>query len=478
MNIDIKAILWYKNIGESKMSKEEIRTRIFELLDLIYLKEIKNPIFKMRDSLLKKTRKKIKEKQFEELVDLLINKNPYTNNRKAKIWYRKNLRTDIGKVDGCYDSLTDVVKVEKRLVLRAIKKSFLFFDVVSVLAHEQKHQSQHLEEQEDLAFINDVRNELFDGYFTKNDLKELGKFVAKYGLKEKKLTHKQVRKYEYGAYLANACEVDARKYAYEFTNEMYEYLVNDEKCTEDIRKMLNKAIDNYNYCYDLYEEYYVEEMEGFASLRNKIKNAFSNLMKNNKEKLNEAKNIELLFRIMLYISKDMTAEEKVEYINWSVENDYPDLLYRISYNKNGEDRQMITQCLDKIIEENKINTDNANDLFTVYTAQYDDFDEMKEQNTKFFIKLMNEKQIELFDWVTNFLAYDEIDFNAIVDKFISVSKLIIENNKQFKFDQWLSMRDSVYKFMYSGQCESYIGELKSIDEKCSKKLDETRPEEA
>ena len=464
------------------MKKNNIETRkiIFELINKLFFDKEYPSIFEIFLHPLKSSSKPLlQENELHELINLLTNKNPYIENPEMNIEYKdfiEFLDTKRSAVGICHLD-TRTINIKNSLIKKAIHHPFTFSDIVSVIGHEQRHYSQYQDNQEDLEFIKDIKRELFSGNLKKEDMDEISKFLVENNLNEQELTNQQKRKYQFGAYLSNACEIDARIYEHKFTNSMYQHLINDELCSKKLKIKLEKSLKRYNICAEFDIKDYNEKIEKYCHLRKKLKNTFNKLLENNKEKLSEEKYLNLLNKVMVHISKDMTPEEKVKYMDWAVDNNHTLLIHQISFNTNGADKKAVSEYLLKTIETKKINFENATDLFFIHSIQYNDIEERKTKNTDLAIKMLNDNQIKFLLPVIENLQKENLNINKLAKNFISYAAKYIENANNKSFNLLLTIRNLIYNFIYGNLSYNTTEELKFLDIKCSEKIDILKPKD-
>ena len=372
------------------------RKRMFELIEKLFIKNIHNKsifnyilaneVYQGKDALMTMD-------EFKELVEIIANNNPYIQHEKVEIKYEKDIRVTggVSKADMSYTNTENAISIVNSYLLKAKKNSVRFMDLVAAIGHEQRHHEQHLNLDSDLTmdYYGDISRELSFGHFDVKDIQEIHDFIVEHNMQDKKLTKLGILRCQFGAYLSNACEVDARQYQVKYANEMFTCMINDELCSEELKSKLMESLTKFNEQETKINEKIEKRMDSYKELTRRLKDVFKNILKTDVEKLSQEKYIQLLTKCMTQISKQMTPEEKVEFMSWTMENNYLDIMKEISFDAHGKDRDVVTKFISKSFKDKKITDENALTMFMVQAMQFNNPEDLQASLTEYLVKLVD-----------------------------------------------------------------------------------------
>ena len=381
---------------EQQIDTTSTRKRMFELIEKLFMNKKNNLSFinyVLTNEVFNPKTIEITMDEFKELVEILINNNPYIQHEKVEIKYEKDIRVTGGsaKANMEYTNLDNTISIMNSYVSKAKKDPIKFMEFVSSIGHEQRHHDQHLNYEDDLTmdYYGDISRELMFGHFKDGDIKEIYNFIVEHNMQDERLSKLELLRRQFGAYLSNACEVDARQYELKFANDMFSRMINDGLCPEELRTKLIRCLKKYNEEEAKINERLEKEMGKYKALICRLKDVFKKLLKTDVEKLSQEKYIQLLTKCMTQISKEMTPEEKVEFMGWAMENKYLDLIENISFDAHGKDRDAVTKFISKSVEDKKITDENALTMFMVQTMQFNNPEDVKRASTVYLKKLID-----------------------------------------------------------------------------------------
>ena len=381
---------------EEQIETTSTRKRMFELMEKLFMNNKNNLSFinyVLTNEVFNPKTTEITMDEFKELVEILVNNNPYIQHEKVEIKYEKDIRVTGGsaKADMEYTNLSNTISIINSFASKAKKDPIKFMEFVSSIGHEQRHHDQHLNYKYDLTmeYYGDISREWMFGHFNNEDIKEIYNFIVEHNMQDKRLSKLDLLRRQFGAYLSNACEMDARQYGLKFANDMFSRMINDPLCPEELKAKLKESLPKYNKKEVEINEQLEKEMGKYKSLMRRLKDLFKKLLNTDIEKLSQERYIQLLTKCMTQISKEMTPEEKVEFMDWAMENNYLDIILEMSFDAQGKDREAVIKFISTALEGKKINDENALTMFTVQTMQFNNPEDVKRASTVYLKKLID-----------------------------------------------------------------------------------------
>lgn len=414
------------------------RKRAFELIEKLFINSMDSSFFEWiaKGGPFKSEKGNVTIEELRELIDIFANRNPYQYQNVANVKFEDSLPVagTTGEADGQYDYSNNTISILNRYIENIQKNPIRFTELIELIGHEQRHHYQfdHREDVLSGEYINDIYKEMSEGNLDDNDIEEINNFLIENNLSKEKMTQKEISQYQFGGYLSNACEIDARRHGYEFTMKMFESMIDDELCPKKLKEKLNKSLIKFEKREQKKIEAEKLKMDKFKCFRKKIKKAFQKILKEDSSKLSSIKHIQLLNKCMGHISKEMSTEEKIEFMNWAIENNYVSILQNISFDDKSSEKEAILKYIESIVENKKINIVNVETIFYLVAFQHKDDEKKSVDSYKLMMsKMIETNQFEAFSAVA-FIVRKGLGFEPIIKQIKEQTKSYLENkNKEF-----------------------------------------------
>lgn len=337
------------------MNNLETRKRIYEILD-----KLGNGYdFKLS------SKKYPSNNEFLEFVEILTNNNPYIELNPVKVDYvtkSENKEKDfamyyqnINTIFFGLEFLKDIAENEENIM-----------ELFDTIYHEQEHHNQQecIKTPELIEDVNmqQIVNSALDDELSNAEIKELNAFANQHSLIGKMISRLKVRRLQFGAYLSQKCELDARSTGYNSTCETVKMMLEDPLCPEHIKEFLTYKFKAYKYNHAKEEERYEKSMETFKELDNKVKSVLMDAVNSN-EPLDNSTYHHLLNGMLDYITKNMTLQENLEVAGWAIRHNYIQLLYKINLrNDMSAESEVLNKFINSLVSKKLITSENFNQI--------------------------------------------------------------------------------------------------------------------
>lgn len=355
------------------MNREKARKRIFEILEKLssgYDFNLTPENFSLNNEII-------------ELVEILTKNNPYYHFEPVSTSYVKEIDGDPNAL-GTYYHNKQLIVYQLPHIIKVAKGNRNFMLLLDTIYHELAHHIQELyrsnpELIKDIE-IKQITNELLDKELTYEDLQELHRFAHQHDLLsdfiKPKLSKRKLKNLQFGAYLSEKCEIDARNQAFECTNKTYQMMIDDPLCNEKVKKFLN--LQHKHYCSYTKDANISRKMDmkSFDRLDRRVKSIVKKAVKSDKD-IDDATYNALLDGILAYMTKSMTLEENLEIATWALKHNYRYLLGQINL-RNSLSRQRddyLSKFINDVVYQNLLTTENFShvcDLFSSFGQKAND----------------------------------------------------------------------------------------------------------
>lgn len=308
-----------------------------------------------------------------ELIEILTNNNPYFNMGvdPVEINYEK-LLCDSPNTLGVYHSGEDRISYATHFIEDIAQNRTNIMLLFNVIFHEQRHHYQdylsknsHLIDSIDFKKASDG---IFDNPLDEAGLKELNKFAHNHGLIGKMITKKRLKELQFGAYLSEQCEIDARRNAYKATTKAYESIMNDPLCPQALKDYLTRSYEGYVEFEKKKEAQDQKSMAPYKELDRRVK---ENLFKSVRagKRLDDASYGTLLNGILTHITKTLTLHENLEITKWALQNDYMDLVRQINLrNSLSSEKRDLSHFITDLLSNNLLTSANFSDVCNLFSS--------------------------------------------------------------------------------------------------------------
>ena len=327
---------------------------IYELLEKVYSKDASD--FSLEDFL------KNDNNEIKGLIALLTNCNPFVSMRTANIAFER-LENDNVDISGQYQPNEYLIRFSIPLIESILKNPKDIGLLLDTIYHEQRHNKQNYDyasqkEMENETNLKEIYMSCLDTTLQESDIEELNKFAQKHDLIKLKISKSKLQTLQFGAYLSNQAEIDAREYAYEQTIHTFDAMLSDENCPEKLKKELKKSLKVYKQKHDELEAENKSAMKSFEHLEKRVKDRLLKIIKSN-EKIDEETYTQLLSGMMDFITRNNSLNENLEIAGWALKNGYTNLLYCINIKKSLSPQiQDLDKFIAKLSTQNVINSEN------------------------------------------------------------------------------------------------------------------------
>ena len=296
-----------------------------------------------------------------ELIEILTNNNPYLSMQPVKIEYDDLIGGNPNTL-GAYYTGQNLICYSLPFVQAVTRHNASFIILLDTIYHEQRHHYQdYFRANPELIHSIDfkqVTDGILDGQMSNEEVKELHDFATQHDLLGKIVSKNKIKKLQFGAYLSNKCEIDARNNAFNDTTETFKMMIEDELCSPETKKFLTEN-------YELYADWQIKvkkdndkTMKSFEHLDKKVKSKLMKAMKSNKP-LDEDTYNALLNGILEHITKGLTLKENLEIATWALKNNYPILLHNINLrNSLSSERSDLSNFITDIVSQDLLTADS------------------------------------------------------------------------------------------------------------------------
>jgi len=338
------------------MTEEEklaIRERLFNLLEKFHQHNPQDYNAKKIEYRIKKNKTLIPDNpifyynELKEIAQILIFSNPYIKQEMVRELHFSPLENAWGMFTPEYTRIS----IDTMYMLNIFDKKISIFNLFDTLGHEQRHNYQHnyslANDFSDVDnYFEDIKDAFNRNYLNTDDILELGTFVESqkfFGASAKYISSpKLTETVRFGAYSNDAHEFDARKFGRLYTIQIYNFLTKDELCTPELKKFLTKSFKMYLNYTKKQLEFEDKFSKRYKNLNRELKKIFTKII-NGKKIHGEQPEVALaiLDKHLSRIIDIMSLDEKVEYFQWAINNEFNVLLDKINLTKNVPQEQHV-----------------------------------------------------------------------------------------------------------------------------------------
>lgn len=306
-----------------------------------------------------------------ELVELLTNNSPFIDIESVKVQYAELLNGN-QITPGQYYHNHNIIEYSTVFLELIANNRMNIMDLFNVVFHEQTHHYQN-RYREHSHLINTIDfkkivNDLYDGYTSEELIKELNNFAHKHKLLGKKLTKRRLKTLQFGAYLSNHCEVDARQSAYQTTSKVYEIMINDPECPAELKKYLTNKFKLFIKDKEKEQASFKKKMKGYENLNKRVEEILLKSIRSG-EKLDSKNKTVLLNGMLNHITKSLTLKENFEIAKWALENNYKDLVDQINLkNSISSQKRDLSHFITDLLSDNVLTADNFGVVCTLFSS--------------------------------------------------------------------------------------------------------------
>lgn len=306
-----------------------------------------------------------------ELIEILTNQNPYLDISPVQIGYSEIIDGD-PNVLGAYYTNNDVIIYSTRYIESIAKNETNIMMLFDTIFHEQRHHYQDFFRKNssliDSIDFKKAADGILDGRPNENEIKELNNFANKHNLISRLINRTRLKILHFAAYLSNQCEVDARKNSYNATKKVFEEMISDPMCPQELKKYL---IGNFN----LYEKHHKSEskkteklMKDYMHLDNRVKESLLKSVRAGKRLKGETYTA-LLNGIMDHITKNLTLKDNLEIAKWAMSNNYSDLLPQINLRNSLDfEKRDLSHFITDVISDHTLNSENFSSVLSLFST--------------------------------------------------------------------------------------------------------------
>ena len=353
------------------MTEEEklaIRQRLFELLDKFRQHDPQDYKAKRIAARIKKNKSPMPDKpifyydNLKEIARILVFSNPYIEQEMVRELHFSQLENAWGMFVPEYTRIC----VDTIYLFNILDKKISIFNLFDTLGHEQRHNYQHnYSLANDFSdadnYFGEIKEAFNRDYLNSDDIVQIGTFVENqklFGSSTKYIASpKRTEKVRFGAYANDAHEYDARKFGRLFTSQMFDFLTKDELCTPELKKFLTKHFQKYLDYVNKQLGFEERFSKRYKNLNRELKKIFTKII-NGKKVHGEQPDVALAI-LDKYLSRMidvMSLDEKVDYFQWAIDNEFNLLLDKINLTKNVPQEQHveIAEYLQNLLTNNTI----------------------------------------------------------------------------------------------------------------------------
>lgn len=348
----------------------------------------------------------LEDDEYQELASLFTEKNPY-----QEIGVQFSLdeapEGDLSRAAGYYSGGFNITLTDKGLYCSETLCSLL-----DTIGHEYRHSLQLCDGDDEHSIPEEVVDAYTDRNISKEEIEEfycyikdqnstpLKRFLNKAG---KILQKHKIKAVQYGGYLSQLHEIDARKAGKEFAFKMINCLINDPLCPNRVKRQLKADLNLYKLDRSVFESLYNKRINQFKHFKENFKQAVSTALKKNPQEINEDEEY-LLAKGIKFLTKEMSIDEKLDYCGWAIINNKDTLAHRINLinsKVSEKDKQMCIDYFDAMDNHNQLTYKTAKTYIDKRIDITSDKEEWKKDITTFICGQIQQGKIAI--------AYSEID---------------------------------------------------------------------